>query len=159
MNEILFEQLMKSQSRLIAAVCNKYPGNDEDKEDLLQDIWLRAWKARLTFRGDSSFRTWLYELAKNALLTKYNRGKGIEMIYPNKMPEIEVECNDDRATFEELNGALQHLNEHEKHLIRLFLDEHSHREIAELTNTTEKNVASRFMRVKAKLRKILNGKQ
>jgi RNA polymerase sigma-70 factor (ECF subfamily) len=43
-------------------------GSLEDAEDLTQETFLRAWRKRETFRGDSSFRAWLYGIATNACL-------------------------------------------------------------------------------------------
>ena len=39
-----------------------------DAEDLSQEVWLRAFRALASFRGDSSFYTWLRSIAVNAFL-------------------------------------------------------------------------------------------
>src|SRR5438552_5365409 len=44
-------------------------GSVLDAEDLVQDTLLRAWRARTTFQGQASPRTWLYRIATNACLT------------------------------------------------------------------------------------------
>src|SRR5262245_10645586 len=48
-------------------------GSVEDAEDLAQETLLRAWRARTSFEGRSSFRTWLYRIATNACLNALER--------------------------------------------------------------------------------------
>jgi RNA polymerase sigma-70 factor (ECF subfamily) len=43
-------------------------GSLEDAQDALQEAFLRAWKARATYRRDSTFRAWLYRITTNACL-------------------------------------------------------------------------------------------
>lgn len=43
--------------------------NEEDARDVVQDTYLRAWKSIKTFRGDSSFSTWLYRITANSAYT------------------------------------------------------------------------------------------
>ncbi len=46
-----------------------------DAEDIAAEAWLRAWRARDAFRGDSSFYTWLCTIAKNEIRTQLRREK------------------------------------------------------------------------------------
>ncbi|HXV58565.1 MAG TPA: sigma-70 family RNA polymerase sigma factor, partial [Gaiellaceae bacterium] len=53
--------------------CYRLLGSFEDAEDLVQETFLRAWRKRATFRGDASFRAWLYGIATNACLDVIRR--------------------------------------------------------------------------------------
>jgi RNA polymerase sigma-70 factor, ECF subfamily len=48
-------------------------GSFEDAEDLAQETFLRAWRARESFQGRSSVRAWLYRIATNACLDALDR--------------------------------------------------------------------------------------
>ncbi|GAB3152598.1 sigma-70 family RNA polymerase sigma factor [Amycolatopsis stemonae] len=63
-----FETLVERHRREIQVHCYRMLGSLSDAEDLAQETFLRAWKARDKFEGRASARTWLYRIATNACL-------------------------------------------------------------------------------------------
>ena len=68
-DESAFSQLVDRHRDELQAHAYRMLRSHQDAEDLTQETFLRAWHKRKTFRGESSFRAWLYRIATNACLT------------------------------------------------------------------------------------------
>ncbi|NYJ03455.1 RNA polymerase sigma-70 factor (ECF subfamily) [Nocardioides thalensis] len=64
-----FDALTGRYQRELMAHCYRMSGSVHEAEDLVQETFLRAWKASASFQGRSSVRTWLYKIATNVCLT------------------------------------------------------------------------------------------
>lgn len=64
-----FPTLTERYQRELLAHCYRMSGSVHEAEDLVQETFLRAWKASADFQGRSSVRTWLYRIATNVCLT------------------------------------------------------------------------------------------
>ena len=64
-----FPTLTEKYQRELLAHCYRMSGSVHEAEDLVQETFLRAWKASADFQGRSSVRTWLYRIATNVCLT------------------------------------------------------------------------------------------
>ncbi len=68
LTETDFAALTEQHRREIQVHCYRMTGSYDDAEDLVQEAFLRAWRARDGFQGRASARTWLYRIATNACL-------------------------------------------------------------------------------------------
>lgn len=64
-----FPTLTERYQRELLAHCYRMSGSTHEAEDLVQETFLRAWRASADFEGRSSVRTWLYRIATNVCLT------------------------------------------------------------------------------------------
>jgi RNA polymerase sigma-70 factor (ECF subfamily) len=64
-----FDDVAARYRRELVAHCYRMTGSVYEAEDLVQETYLRAWKAYHSFEGRSSVRTWLHRIATNVCLT------------------------------------------------------------------------------------------
>src|SRR5262245_27561039 len=75
---VAFEEMYRQQAPRIYSLACRISGSPEDGEDLLQEIFLQAYRKLETFKGDSALGTWLYRLALNHCLD-YVRSRQAKM--------------------------------------------------------------------------------
>jgi RNA polymerase sigma-70 factor, ECF subfamily len=68
-----FDDLVRRYRRELHVYCYRMLGSFDEAEDHVQEVLLRAWRARDRFEGQSSPRTWLYRIATNACLDTLRR--------------------------------------------------------------------------------------
>ena len=133
-----------------------YRDSREDQEDLFQEIVLQLWKAWPTFRKEAKVSTWLYSIALNTALAAF-RKKSISLDSESKIPADLPQSSDKQTSENEerLFLAIRKLNQAERAIIALYLEDFSYREIGEITGISENYVAVRMNRIKEKLKKLL----
>jgi RNA polymerase sigma-70 factor (ECF subfamily) len=83
--------------------------NHEDANDLVQDVFVKAWKGLNNFREDSKFYTWLYRIATNESITFLNKKKRKHWLSLNSVEhKLEENLEDDNFfRGEEIQRKLQ----------------------------------------------------
>ena len=70
-----FEQLYRASSGRVFALCLRMARDRERATELLQDVFVRVWEKLGSYRGESSFTTWVHRLAVNVVLEAERREK------------------------------------------------------------------------------------
>jgi len=151
-----FEEHIKTNELLIYKVCRMYAYTSADREDLFQEIVIQLWKAYPKFRGESKFSTWLYRVALNTAITGLRKKKDfIESREPDQMPEQVTE--EERGWEEELGQlykAIEQLNDIEKAVVMLYMEDRSYEEMEEILGMSQGNLRVKMNRIKDKLRQL-----
>jgi RNA polymerase sigma-70 factor, ECF subfamily len=81
-----FDDLVRRYRRELHVYCYRMLGSFDEAEDHVQEVFLRAWRSRERFRGESSPRTWLYRVATNACLDTLRRDARRAVPAPSSAP-------------------------------------------------------------------------
>ena len=79
-----FEVLDKTYRKRLCGAVSSFVADPSDAEDLVQEVFIKAWRAIDNFRGDAKLFTWLYQIAINTGLNHARR----------KRPSVELETDD-----------------------------------------------------------------
>jgi RNA polymerase sigma-70 factor, ECF subfamily len=138
-----FTKLVGVHSSLVYRVALRMLGNVE-AQDASQEVWIRVWRNIKSFRGESTFSTWLYRIAVNTCLSvrqrEARRGEreysGDELPYLPEPPGGDADPETATLSAErrdEIQAALQHVRaEHRAALVLRHMEGLSYAEIAEV---------------------------
>jgi len=177
-----FDRLAEPFRTELLAYCYRMLGSAHDAEDLVQDTYLRAWRAREQYdESRSSLRTWLYRIATNACLTALEvRGRrplpsGVvaasdplgplirgENAWLQPLPDSLLDADDpagaviDRSSLRlAFAAALQHLSARQRGaLILRDVLRFSASEAAEILGTTVVSVNSSLQRARTRVKEV-----
>lgn len=148
-----FLYLIEKHQGTLKRICKAYTPDAEEARDLFQDVLVELWRSFPQFRGESSRYTWMYRVALYTAMNYYRRAK-------MKM----IDRWEDQARYEEspvenheaLYQAIKQLDEKDRGLVVLYLEEHSYEEMAEIIGITPNHIGVRINRIKKKLRQLIN---
>ena len=151
-----FLNLIEANKRIIFKICNSYCRNADDREDLAQEIIYQLWKSWSSFNADYKLSTWMYRIALNVAISFYRKEQKTTATVLMGDHIIEIsDKNLDEALETKLNALQQFINELnplDRALMILYLEEKSHKEIAEIIGITSTNVATKIGRIKEQLK-------
>jgi RNA polymerase sigma-70 factor (ECF subfamily) len=163
-----FEFLYKSHSRRVYGLCLRMARNPTEAEDLAQEAFLQLFRKIHTFRGESSFSTWLHRLTVNIVLMQLRK---------KRHPEVSLDAKDESGEEDSrplielgevdlrLSGMLDHVNlskaidqlprGYKEMFILHDVHGYEHNEIAEILGCTIGNSKSQLFKARQHLRKLL----
>ena len=159
-SEEQFVKLLQENQNIVHKICRLYTHDQDSHNDLFQEITIQLLKAYPNFRGDSKFTTWAYRVGLNTAITLYRKKKKtINTIeFDNTFHKVKQEDYnfEEEEQIKLLYSAIGELNDIEKALVFLYLEEKDYSEISETLGITEVNARVKMNRLKGKLKKILN---
>ena len=157
--EEAFTKIIKDNESLIFKIARLYTNNTGDRDDLFQEIVIQVWKAFPTFKNDAKASTWMYRVALNTAISGLRKKKKhISWVSIDKTTlnysEIQSDGQNDKLEF--LYQCIKELNELDKGIILLYLENKSYGEIAEVIGMSETNIGTRISRIKQKMKSKIN---
>jgi RNA polymerase sigma-70 factor, ECF subfamily len=163
-----FENLYQTHSRRVYALCLRMLGNPAEAEDLTQEAFLQVYRKIQTFRGDSSFSTWLHRVTVNIVLMKLRRKKHTEVSLEENT-EGDENSPSPRSEFGEadlrLTGSIDRINLQRaieqlppgfKSIFILHdVQGYKHNEIGEILGCSAGNSKSQLHKARMRLRALL----
>ena len=155
--EEIFLRLVDQHRGIIRKVAFGYTSSVADQHDLTQEIMLQLWKAYPRYSPDRPFSTWMYRIAFNVAISFLRRNTR-PILQTVALDEVAHQLQDEsgKPDVDErialLQKAIATLDPLNRALLLLYLDDHSHRDIAGILGITETNVATKLSRVKERLR-------
>lgn len=151
-----FDELVERHSRPLYCYLWRMCRDSAEAEELAQAAFVRAWEGLAGFRGDASFRTWLYRVATNVCINRTMRRRRTEPLDE----ELPARCADEpeqvyrqRALHERLAAVIGALPADQRSALLLFAyDEMSYFEIAEVMGRSAAAVNALIYRARLAVR-------
>lgn len=156
-NSKVFMSVVENHKGIIYKIANSYCADYEDRKDLIQEILIQLWKSFDNYNSQFKYSTWIYRIALNVAISFYrkeNSRKPISESFEQGFLNLsETTISDEKEkNLNALHQFISELKQLDKALMLLFLDEKSHKEMAEILGISETNVATKISRIKIKIK-------
>src|SRR5437016_2352132 len=167
-----YDELIRRYQERIYATIYHMTSNHEDANDLAQETFIKAYQALRSFKGDSSFFTWVYRIAVNKTINFLKQRKNkthmslndldfnaehdpaLVALVSDKTPRRDVNLIELQ---EKLNGALQKLSEIHRLVVTLHdVQGLSHEDISKIMGCNTGTVRSRLFYARQQLQAYLS---
>jgi RNA polymerase sigma-70 factor (ECF subfamily) len=153
-----FERLYRAHAARVHSLARRMMGA-EDPADVSQEVFVRVWRKLPTFRGESSFSTWLHRVAVNVILSrrasqKTERDRRVDAEGVMETVAARPVRNDERRDFER---AMLLLPDGARRVFVLHdVEGYKHEEIADLLGVTTGTTKAQLHRARMLLRRHLD---
>ncbi len=156
--EAAFKKIFEANSKKIYHLCYGYTGDEDSANDLMQETFLKVWQNLDKFRNQAMISTWIYRIAVNTCLTYLRSEK--RQAKDELTPELEETTGEVISEKNEqvalLYKCISKLEESERIIITMVLDEVPYPEIAEISGISEGNLRVKVFRIKQRLTELYN---
>ena len=156
----VFESLYQEYFPMVFQLSLGFVKGDRPRaDDLSQEVFINIWNGLEKFQGKSSYKTWIYRITVNTCLQFLRKDQkrrtdpipetGLDMPSPGRN-----EAADEQS--ERLYQAIGRLEELDRLIIMMVLDELKYEEIANVIGVSEATLRVKIHRIKARLKKLIN---
>jgi RNA polymerase sigma-70 factor (ECF subfamily) len=145
-----FEEIYQGYQQKVFRLCMGYVNDPDWAKDITQETFITIWQKLPEFRNESAIGTWIFRIASNQCLRQLEKQK--------RMPKAELseqlEASPDLSNQAQINflyKCISELNEIDRIIISLELEDVKQAEISEIVGISESNVRVKIHRIKEKL--------
>ncbi|WP_118974825.1 RNA polymerase sigma factor [Taibaiella koreensis] len=160
-NNEQLEHLLETHKGILFKVARAYCAREEDRQDLIQEMMIQVWHALPRYDVQYKMSTWLYRIALNVAISYYRKQsrKTIHIPLDDQAEQVtDYESGSREQQLRLLEQFIAELNELDKALILLYLEDKSHAEIGDIMGLSISNVGTRVGRIKDRLKKRFSQK-
>ena len=160
--ETTFLKAIEQNQDKLYRICSIYSKDDEDAKDLFQEVLVHIWRSMTTFKSNSSIGTWMFRVALNVCLrfkSKHTKNQKRFIRLDSITIADFASVENGEVVNEKLNRlrrCVKELNEGDKAIVALYLEEIAYKEISSILGLSENHVAVKVKRIKLKLLNCIN---
>jgi RNA polymerase sigma factor (sigma-70 family) len=148
---------LENNKGIIYKVANAYCKDSDDRQDLIQEITIQLWKSFHTYDGTAKFSTWIYRIALNTAISFYRKDSRRKAPLTPLSDTIihttsEITYDEKEVSLNLLEKFIRELNDLDRALMILYLEERNQNEIAAILGISIANVSTKVGRIKERLR-------
>ena len=148
---------------MVYKIAHSYCPSREDMEDLVQEIFLQAWKSFSSYDPEQKFSTWMYRISLNVAISHYRSKKRQGTLlsledYRSDLadPADGGQSDESAARLQQLHQLIAGLPALDRALMLLYLDEKTHAEMSDILGISLTNVSTKISRIRMLLRQQLS---
>ena len=149
------EEIINKYFKLLFKIAYNYTLDAFKAEDIVQEVFLKFYRARNTFNDDEHIKNWLIRVTKNLSLNAVKKKK-IVLLNDEYINNLQDNSVSDNSLREEMMNCVLSLKDSYKNIIILYYyDDLSIKEIVNILKISETNAQTRLDRARKKLKEII----
>lgn len=145
-----FDEIYAMYAPQVFRVCMGYFNDPGQAKDITQETFIAVWQHLPSFRHQSQLGTWIFRIATNNCLRSIQRAKRVDTAdLPLHLPEVKEDTQEEKLNL--LYQCIAELNEAERIIISLTLEDLPQAEIATIVGLSNGNLRVKLHRIREKL--------
>lgn len=149
-----FSQLIKRHKTTIYSVCLMFASCQDEANDLMQEVLIKLWSGRSSFKEHGDERGWVWRVAMNTCITQDKRRKRRKKIQVPIDSNLLTADTPDSRQMQQLHERIRSLAPFDRAIVLLWLEDLSYEKIGKIVGTSAKNISVRLVRIKEQLKKM-----
>ena len=164
----LYEILMLRYEAKLSRYARKFLSNSEDIEDIIQQVFIKAYTNIQSFDATRRFSPWIYRIAHNEIVNALKKNKNASLplfdpdtFFPHPIAKENPQKDSEQKEMAEMiEGCLGKLDiKYREPIVLYYLEELSYREISDILKIPIVTVGVRINRAKERIRQICQDNQ